>query len=65
MRKNTDQTRLQTEDKSYESKLVDNEDELVSCVQNGWEVIKELNSGKVLLRRTVSKYCLRRFHHSN
>ncbi|MEM3007064.1 MAG: hypothetical protein QXW37_03955 [Candidatus Nitrosotenuis sp.] len=63
MRKNTEQTHLQT--KSYESKLVDNEDELVSCVQNGWEVIKELNNGKVLLRRTVSKDWLRASHHSN
>ncbi len=55
MRKITDQTHHQTEGKkAYESKLVDNEDELVSCIQNGWEVVKELNSGKVLLRRTIS-----------
>jgi hypothetical protein len=67
IRKNTDQTHLQTEHiKSYESKLVDSEDELVSCIQNGWEVVKELNSGKVLLRRTVSdKEWVRTSHHSN
>ncbi len=66
IRKNTDQTHLQTEGKkSYESKLVDSEDELVSCIQNGWEVVKELNSGKVLLRRTVSKDWIRTSHHSN
>lgn len=41
--------------KSYESRLVDNEEELMSCIQNGWEVLRELNSGKVLLRRGISK----------
>ncbi len=51
--------------KSYESKLVDNEEELVTSVQNGWEVIKELNSGKVLLRRSISKDWIRMPHHSN
>jgi hypothetical protein len=65
MIKNTDQTPPQTEAKSYESKLVDSEDELVSCIQNGWDVIRELNSGKVLLRRAVSKDWLRTSHHSN
>ena len=66
IRKNTDQTHLQTDSKKeYESKLVDSEDELVSCIQNGWEVVKELNSGKVLLRKTVSKDWIRTSHHSN
>ncbi|KFM17152.1 integrase-recombinase protein [Marine Group I thaumarchaeote SCGC AAA799-P11] len=51
--------------KTYESKLVDNEEDLVSCVQNGWEVIKELNSGKVLLRKSISKDWIRMPHHSN
>lgn len=64
MRKNTE-PHFQTEVKSYESKLVDNEDDLVSCIQNGWDVIKELNSGKVLLRRTISKDRLRTSGHSN
>lgn len=61
-----DATHPQTDKTTYESKLVDNEDELVSCIQNGWEVVKELNSGKVLLRRTVGcKDWIGAAHHSN
>jgi hypothetical protein len=38
-------------DEKYESRLVADEEELVSCIQNGWDVVKELRSGKVLVRR--------------
>jgi hypothetical protein len=65
MRKGTVQTQSSECTKSYESKLVESEDELVSCIQNGWEVIKELNSGKVLLRRTVSKRLAQMSGHFN
>ena len=37
---------------AYESILVDSEEDLLSCVRNGWEVLKEMSSGKVLLRRS-------------
>ncbi|MCE2506807.1 MAG: site-specific integrase [Nitrosopumilaceae archaeon] len=62
IRKDKDQTEGK---KTYEGKLVDNEEDLVTSVQNGWEVIKELNNGKVLLRRGISKDWIRMPHHSN
>lgn len=67
IRKNVkDATPPQTDGTKYESKLVDNEDELVSCIQNGWEVVRELNSGKVLLRKTVNTAGRIQIpHHSN
>ena len=37
---------------SYEGKLVA-EEELVSYVQSGWDIVKELRSGKVLVRKRV------------
>ncbi len=37
--------------KTWESRLVDGEEDLVECIREGWEVIRELNSGKILLRR--------------
>lgn len=40
-------------DEKYESRLVSDEKELVSCVQNGWDIVKELKSGKVLVRRKI------------
>lgn len=38
-------------DERYESRLVSDEEELVSCVRDGWDIVKELRSGKVLVRR--------------
>jgi len=38
-------------DEKYESRLVLDEEELISCVQSGWDIVKELKSGKVLVRR--------------
>lgn len=39
------------EENQYESKVVNGEDELLSHVENGWHIVKELSSGKVILRR--------------
>lgn len=39
------------EENQYESKVVNGEDELLSHVENGWQIVKELSSGKVILRR--------------
>ncbi|MEM3094923.1 MAG: hypothetical protein QXX64_04725 [Nitrososphaera sp.] len=39
------------EEEKYESRLVLDEEELVSCVRDGWDIVKELRSGKVLVRR--------------
>ncbi|WP_337862468.1 hypothetical protein [Nitrososphaera sp.] len=39
------------EEGKYESRLVSDEEELVSCVRDGWDIVKELRSGKVLVRR--------------
>ncbi len=41
------------EKKAYESRLVDGEGDLVACIEDGWEVIRELSSGKILLRRST------------
>jgi len=38
-------------EEKYESRLVSDEDELVSCVRSGWDIVKELKSGRVLVRR--------------
>lgn len=38
-------------DEKYESRLLSDEEELVACVQSGWDIVKELRSGKVLVRR--------------
>jgi hypothetical protein len=35
----------------YESRILADEEELVSCVRDGWDIVKELRSGKVLVRR--------------
>lgn len=35
----------------YESKVVNGEDELLSYIENGWHIVKELSNGKVILRR--------------
>ncbi|NWG37245.1 MAG: hypothetical protein HXY31_06515 [Nitrososphaera sp.] len=40
-------------DEKYESRLVAGEEELVACVQSGWDIVKELRSGKVLVRKKV------------
>ena len=40
-------------DEKYESRLLSDEEELVACVQSGWDIVKELRSGKVLVRRKV------------
>jgi hypothetical protein len=40
-------------DEKYESRLVLDEEELLSCVQDGWDIVKELRSGKVLVRKKV------------
>ncbi len=40
--------------KPYEGRLVDGEKDLVACIEDGWEVIRELNGGKVLLRRSTA-----------
>jgi len=37
--------------RTYESKIVYSEDELLACVEDGWNIVKELSSGKVVLRR--------------
>jgi len=36
---------------SYESRLVDCEADLLSCVRQGWDVVRELSQGRILLRR--------------
>ena len=41
----------QTDKKEYESKIVDNEDELLSYVEDGWNIVKELSNGRIILRR--------------
>lgn len=35
----------------YENKIAHDEDELLSYVENGWSIVKELSNGKVILRR--------------
>ena len=40
--------------KPYEGRLVDGEGDLVAYIEDGWEVIRELNGGKVLLRRSTA-----------
>ena len=37
--------------KEYESKIACGENELLSCVEDGWNIVKELSNGKVILRR--------------
>ena len=37
--------------KEYESKIAYGEDELLSCVEDGWSIVKELSNGKIILRR--------------
>ena len=46
-RENTDQKPT----RAYESKIACGEDELLSCVEDGWSIVKELSNGKVILRR--------------
>ena len=41
----------QLEENQYESKVVNGEDELLSYIENGWHIVKELSNGKVILRR--------------
>jgi len=36
---------------AYESRLVDCEADLLSCVRQGWDVVRELSQGRILLRR--------------
>lgn len=37
--------------KKYESMMASGEGELLSCVEDGWSIVKELSNGKVILRR--------------
>jgi F0F1-type ATP synthase delta subunit len=41
---------VRSREKRYEGKLV-SEDELVAYVQQGWDIVKELQNGKVLVRK--------------
>jgi len=54
IRKNRDEVSQQTVQK-YESKIVHGEDELLSCVEDGWNIVKELSNGKVILRRNQTR----------
>ncbi len=40
------------EGERYDSQLVD-EDDLVLYVKKGWDIVKELSSGRILIRRLV------------
>lgn len=44
------------EEEKYKSRILADEEELVSYVQDGWDIVKELKSGKVLVRRK-KVYC--------
>jgi len=50
IRKNRDESSQQIVQK-YESKIVCDEDELLSCVEDGWNIVKELSNGKIILCR--------------
>ncbi len=39
--------------KRFESKIV-SESEVISCVEGGWEIIKELKNGKIVVRRDLT-----------
>ena len=49
---------LLPEERTCASKLVDCEEDLVSCIQDGWDVVKELSNGRILLRKDVSSNML-------
>jgi hypothetical protein len=44
---------LDEEEEKYESRILADEEELVSYIQDGWDIVKELRSGKVLVRKRV------------
>ena len=50
IRKNRDESSQHT-DQKYESKIVYGEDELLSYVEDGWNIVKELSNGKIILCR--------------
>ena len=54
IRKNRDEVSQQTVQK-YESKIVHGEDELLSCVEDGWNIVKELSNGKIILCRNQTR----------
>ena len=50
IKKNRDESSQQTVQK-YETRIASGEDELLSCVEDGWNIVKELRNGKIILRR--------------
>ena len=54
IRTNRDESSQQTVQK-YESKIVCSEDELLSCIEDGWNIVKELSNGKVILCRNQTR----------
>ena len=51
IRKNARNDHNQKAVQKYESRIVCGEDELLSCVENGWNIVKELSNGKIILCR--------------
>ena len=49
------QQQLPSVRKEYESKIAYNEDELLFCVEDGWNIVKELSNGKIILRRNKTR----------
>ena len=50
IKKNRDEPSQQTVQK-YETRIACGEDELLSYVEDGWNIVKELRNGKIILRR--------------
>ena len=38
-------------DKEYEGKIVSGEAELLPYIEKGWNIVKELSNGKIVIRR--------------
>ena len=55
IRKNTSYEHTQQTVQKYESRIVYGEDELLSCVENGWNIAKELSNGKIILCRNQTR----------
>ena len=54
IRKNRENTERKL-NREYENKIAHDEDELLSSVEEGWSIVKELSNGKVILCRNQSR----------